>query len=195
MLNGSFALVGCSLWVCVLALGVCILSLWACAVCVNVCMDLQYVSFCLWVCKSVCTTYSFLHFCVYWISRDNHQPHQPHRHRFLWLSHNIFCYKCTINWCFKTPFLAVWVCLPVVLSPIWKVWSLAFIPATCQEWVRSVYQTKTVSCHLLKSQIRHPKISWSLSSTGNCHMRMKTAFCGEIIRKSCQSRWEMMCES
>lgn len=108
---------------------------------------------------------------------------------------DIFCHKYAINLFFKSPFLAVWVCLCVVLSPVWKVWSLAFILATCQEWVPSVYQTKTVSCHLLKSQIHHPKISWSLSSTGNWHMRMKTAFYSEIIRQGCQSRRKMMCES
>lgn len=87
------------------------------------------------------------HTCVSWLSRTSA------------VSCITFCCKYTINLFFKTPFLAVWVCLRVVSSLIWKVWSLAFIPDTCQEWLRSVYQTKTVSCHLLKSQIHHPKIS------------------------------------
>lgn len=111
---------------------------------------------------------------------------------------DIFRFTYLINLFFKPPiFSRPGLSLRCGSPPsVWKVRFLAFIPATCQEWARSGYQTKkTVSCHLLKSQIHHPKISWSLSSTGNWHMRMKTAFYSEIIRQSCRSRRKKMCGS
>lgn len=136
----------------------------------------------------------FLYLCLWktvqqWICTDSAGPQM-----FQMIN---FCTKHPINLFFKPPifFYLVRVCLHIVLSLIWKALRLAFIPATCQEWLPSVYQTKTVSCHLLKSRIHHPKISWSLSSTGNWHMRMKTAFYSEIIQQSCRSAGEMMCES
>lgn len=173
MLNGSFVTVCCSLSACV-------------------CVYIQYVYY---LSVQICVYSLVSYICVTADSAGQSPNLSTQIPTTSTASCDISCYKYTINLFFKSPFLAVLSLSSCSsFSPVWKVWSLAFIPPTCQELVWSVYQTKTVSCHLLESQIHHPKISWSLSSTGNWHMRMKTAFYSEIIQQSCRSTRTNVCE-